>query len=1056
MGGFISGQKKRANDIPTADTTLRLSTSVQGRPRPLLYGQTRYAPNILMTAGFIPILGPSGQSGVAGGKGGGGGGKGAQQGQVQWSWYYFVDLIYGFGSVPIKKLPAFWAGKNVAVISVDSCFYNNPNDATLYQTSISTLTGQVDVDGVGDLITVPGTTLFPGDFAQMPWDYLVSLYPNLALAYRGEAYIGWGHLALGTSANIPSLNFEVQSSISFDVKALGPDANPKDVITDYLTNTWHGVPSFSASYLGDWTSYRDYCRATGQLVSIAETSTRAANSFLQDIMKFTCAEFVWSGGLLNIVPYADAQIVGNGTTWTPNTQAVYGFGDDDFLDKNKPVQVNRKPISETVNHVRVEYLDRNWFYNPEIIDLIDEAAVANAGIEIMGDVESAHIFALAGAAQVCAANLLQRGQIVGEYVFTVGRRFILLDPMDIVTLTTSHLGMVGYPVRIKEIQENSDRTLTITAEDYPGTATAPKYGIQTTNGNIVNYNVSPGDLNAPIIFEPPEALSKGLAVYIAISGQATDRWGGAEIWASYDGDQYAQVGTVRGPARMGLTSAVLPSVTKNPSGQPTIDNTNVLSVDLTESNGELTSGSAIDLNALNLLAYVGGELVAYQNAVLTAANKYDLSPLVRGALESDIAAHPIGTPFVRVDDAVAAIPFTPDRIGSTVYLKFRSFNVYGAGQADLSQTPVFTYLITGAALSSPLDQVENLRLVYEDGFAKLWWDEVDDPRGGIRYIIKKGATYESAIMLADVAHPPLIVFGNDTYWVMPYCVPTPGLTVYATAATGLTGQGNTLPENIVTTVDEQATNWLGALTNFTRVGASGSEILQATSGASQSTYEVTGTSRIDIGYEADVAINVSWQAAGAPAGQNILAITDFLNTADIFGASASAFITSYVEISIAHNDVNDVFDQPDVFDPTDVFAGPVNWGDWQKFVPGTYRGRFFKFRVQVLNSNPTQVTGFLALLNYTASVPVRLDHYQGLAVAAGGTVVTFKPDGATVAAPFNGGPNGATLPYYSASWSMQAGDQLVVSGLSKSQMTVQVLNGGVGVARTINLDVEGY
>ena len=90
-------------------------------------------------------------------------------------------------------------------------------------------------------------------------------------------------------------------------------------------------------------------------------------------------------------------------------------------------------------------------------------------------------------------------------------------------------------------------------------------------------------------------------------------------------------------------------------------------------------------------------------------------------------------------------------------------------------------------------------------------------------------------------------------------------------------------------------------------------------------------------------------------------------------------------------------------------------------------------------------------------VPTRLDHYQNQSIGSNGTTITFQPDGAASAAPFNGGPNAQNLPYVNVSWAQQAGDSFTITGLSKSSLTIQFFNGGVGVARTgVNIDVEGY
>ena len=99
-----------------------------------------------------------------------------------------------------------------------------------------------------------------------------------------------------------------------------------------------------------------------------------------------------------------------------------------------------------------------------------------------------------------------------------------------------------------------------------------------------NWNASPGDANAPLIFEPPAALLSGdLEIWVALSG--CNNWGGAQVWISSDGSSYAYAGTIPGPATQGTLSAALPDYSG--SSPDTID---TLAVDLTQSHGQLLFG----------------------------------------------------------------------------------------------------------------------------------------------------------------------------------------------------------------------------------------------------------------------------------------------------------------------------------------------------------------------------------------------------------------------------------------------------------------------------------
>src|SRR5580700_6331530 len=111
-------------------------------------------------------------------------------------------------------------------------------------------------------------------------------------------------------------------------------------------------------------------------------------------------------------------------------------------------------------------------------------------------------------------------------------------------ITDSRLGVSALTVRITAVEEDEEGTLSITAEDFfGGYSTAVVYPKQSGAGYVPNWNSPPGDVNPPIILEPPAALlTGGLEIWVALSGGAN--WGGAQVWISSDGNSYALAGTV--------------------------------------------------------------------------------------------------------------------------------------------------------------------------------------------------------------------------------------------------------------------------------------------------------------------------------------------------------------------------------------------------------------------------------------------------------------------------------------------------------------------------------
>ncbi len=1035
MGSWFQSKKQdRQQTQPMSG--LRVQSSIEGKPIPRGWGQARVAGNLIWYGDFSAVA--IQQKSGGGGKGGGatgGGGKG-QQGNVQYS--YYTSFALGVCEGPIASIDRAWVNKSVG---------NIPAQFAL--------------------------EVFNGDYAQLPWGYLSTAHPDQALNYRGLAYVAQAGLFLGSSAELPNYSFEVTFDISWATDDI-PDANPRDVVVDFLTNPYAGVPSWPSGRLASLDNYADACQAAGLFVSPIITEQAEASSFLTALLAATNATARWSSGMLDIVPWFDEPITGNGVTYTPDVTPEFDLVNDDFLPSDgdgQPIQSKRRPPNERTNALTLEYLSRDDAYDPVVVDAKDQASIQQYGLR-PSDVRNAHMICLGDAARLSAYLQLAREQIPNTYSFTLGARFIMLDVEDIVTLTRPEMSMYRQAVRIIEITENDDGSLSMEAEEFNGTVGAPRYGRQATEGYEPNTNVDPGGINDPIIFEPTDQLGAvdsplggGLQVWAAISGVDTALWGGCNIYASYDGVTFSYVGDVKGPARMGVTTAPLPAFGVNPTG-PNVDETNTLAVDLSMSASSLLSGTTDDALGLNTASYVGGEIIAYRDATLTGPNAYDLDYLVRGAYGTEGAmiagAKPAGTKFARLDQGIFKMPYDQSRIGSTIYLKFQSFNIWGGGLQDIADVPAYTYELTGEAMVSPLPDVQNLRDAYTDGFMELSWDEVTDFRSGIRYKIFEGATYEGAVQRADQAHPPFKFQGSGTFWVIAYCQPVPGRYVYSENATSRAVVGNMLTENVVITSNQKADGWLGTFTNMGMEGIppnaiirlSGADdiladpdvlvnpdILNAGGIVASGYYTIPAADRINLGRVGDIYLNATWSIAGSPVGGDILTEPDVLAMPDVLGSESTQYVDGWIEVRTSDDG--------------------VTWSDWQKYMPGVFHTNWIDLRFGLSTVNPAVIAYGLEF-TFTASVPARIDHYQAMTVTGAGLTITFEPDDASTPAPFNGGPlvggvNNTTLPFYQFTWPNQAGDVLVIDSLTLSNCVFHIENAGLPVTRTnVNATFEGY
>jgi len=1055
MSGLF-GKKTQAAQQPAPVAALRVQTSAFGKALPIIYGTTRSAPNILWYGDFTYTVVQNQPT-----SGGGGGGKGGlfgskQQAQTSTSYEYSTSVAFGICEGPIVAFGQVYSSASV----------------------------------VGSLALAGLSAGFLGPYPQTPWTYLTTHHPGQDLGYNGIAYVAASSLQLGSNPGLPNYNFEVNGVFSNSVNGL--DADPSLVVTDLMTNAHYGA-GMPSSMLGDLSTYQNYTFAAGLLLSVAYVDQRAVSQMIDEIGLATNSAPVWNGTTFTMIPYGDQIITGNGKTYNPPTQPAFSLTDDDFVPNqgsgssgsaDDPIIVDRKRPADKINSVKVEYLNRANNYNPDIVEAKEQSLIDLYGIR-QSPSAAAHMFASSTMAFASAQLALRRQLIANVFTFTVDARYAAIDPMDIVAITDSTLGLNAQWVRVTEITENDDDTFTIVAEEYlAGTGSAPLYSFQQGSGFQGNTEEAPGGIQPPIIFEPTAELlgTAGLEIWAGVCGVVPSTWGGAQVWVANSlTSDYKKVDTVIGAARMGTLSAGFGTVAVSNTGQ-TIDITNTLSVDLTESLGILVSGTQVDATNLNTLCFVDGEYVAYQTATLTATSKYNLTYLVRGALgtEDNVVTHNAGSNFLRLDNGILKIPYRQDQIGTTVYLKFLSFNVYGGGLQALSDVSPVAYAITGLALTSPLPTVQNVRPQITDLFMYIYWDDVSDFRNGIRYKIYKGASFAGAQQVGDNAHAPFIAFGADTYWIVAYCQPVPGLLVYSEAPVSITIAGNMLTKNIVLTSDQQAEGWPGVFSNGVgkdgtsiRLGGAGNilgvadflnlpDVLNYGGIIASGTYEINSLDIVNVGYVADCYVNASWKCTGVPVGQNILTLTDFLNQPDILGSASTKFVDAKVQIATAQSAASDLYVPPDLYAIGDLYGWYSGWSDWTDFVPGVYRAQLIKFRL-VLTTTDAQTICYVLAFSYTVSVKPRIDHYQNVNVLAGGHTITFEPDDASAAAAFNGGPQlggvgNATLPYINFSWVGSAGLVPIIDTLTLSTLTFHFVDGsGTPTAvSSVNVTAEGY
>jgi hypothetical protein len=565
-----------------------------------------------------------------------------------------------------------------------------------------------------------GLSLATGSPTQPVWSYLTSKFPAQAIPYSGIAYVYAQDYDLSDSATLSNHSFEIDFATQLGGGVC--DADPKDVVTDFLTNASCGVPGWAAGLIGDLSDYSLYCRANNLLLSPVLESQSSAASVLEEWLTATNSAAFWSEGVLKIRPYGDAAATGNAVTWTPDLTPAYDLTEDDLVagDDGAAVSIEILDQSDAYNIVQFEFLDRANQYNVGIATAQDLDNIVTYGPRKQ-DPTTVHCICDAAIARQAVQLYGQRVLYTREkYSFKLPWNFALLEPTDYVTLSTASdsLALDRVLVRITEISEDGDGLLAVTAEGVPaGVASAALYSAHSSSGYAADTEVAPGSVSTPWLFiAPPDLAGLDPEIWLAV-GSTSPSWGGCQVWVSTDGTDYSMVGTIDGPARYGTLTAALPS-----GGDP--DTANTLAVDLSASLGQLTGVGASDMDAGVTLSMVGDEVIAFQNAALTSAYCYALSPLRRGLRGTTSGAHAVGTPFARLDEAIFKIGYDASNVGDTIHVKLPSFNVYGRGLEDLSAVTAYSIAITSAPGRAAYRDIK-----FKRSYAQPATPAGDDPAG---------------------------------------------------------------------------------------------------------------------------------------------------------------------------------------------------------------------------------------------------------------------------------------------------------------------------------------
>lgn len=548
-------------------------------------------------------------------------------------------------------------------------------------------------------------TLIEGNQGQQPSTYMQTMHPSQALGNSTIACVFTPKMDLGESAQLPNYNYEAFGPMMFGAGIM--DADTAGCIADLLTNPYYGSRFQGAIDVSLSTIAKNYWNSNDFFISPLLNSAQPCAGIIESWCNAGNVATFWSEGQAKFIPYGDTTTVGNGFTYTPQTHPVVDLDDDDFLASGAsedPVTIERTPWQDAFNQVKVQFSNRLNNYDPGVVTEQDDFAIEQFTERPEGQQDYSFLKTQEAATFAANIRLKRLVYIRKKYTFKIsGIRYCFLEPMDIVTLTDLVLGLDKEPVRIIEIQEDSDRIYSVTAEEFPwGTSTATLYAKQPGKpGPPPPALASPGKTNVVSIFEPTARVATTLAnsafqIWAALNGGPN--WGGCNVWVSFDDQSYQKLDPVqRGPSRAGTLTAPIASL-------PDPDTTSALSV---STSGELFNVTAAQANALTTLSLIGeDEYVAYQNASLTATsqqgnvNSYNLTTLRRGQFSSPVVAHVTGESFIRLDSQIYQYSYDPSLTGTQIWFKFPAFNLLQNQLQGLDECIAYPHQVGGSNLAT--------------------------------------------------------------------------------------------------------------------------------------------------------------------------------------------------------------------------------------------------------------------------------------------------------------------------------------------------------------------
>lgn len=426
-------------------------------------------------------------------------------------------------------------------------------------------------------------------------------------------------------------------------------------------------------------SQYDTTQLTDTLVGFARTSNSSPRDLISPLSEIFFFDTVDSGSKMKFVRRGGASAL---------TIPVADLGADasgDGIGNVDPITLTITQEQELPRSTTMTYLSATTDYQEQVqrefraqtLSVYDESL--NVPI-VMGDNDAK--------ARV-QAKLWETWIQRSTFKFATQFKYLMLEPGDVVNITGTS-GQV-YTVRIKHMGSDGNGVLTFEADPaVPSIYPNPSTSVTDMPQAATSLGFAKGSIpySAQTLLEvldlpPLRNTDTTPGLYIAAGGLSS-RWPGCNVDMSRDDTSFSSLVGITNQSVIGVATSALGQY----AGGNTVDEINSVSVQLYDDDLELSSISyASMLNGGNA-CLLGGELMYFRNAVLTAPGTYTLSGFVRGrqGTEAAMATHVAGEVFVLLDPAaLVAVGINITDIGQPLYFQPFLKNIFG-GNPGLTVT----------------------------------------------------------------------------------------------------------------------------------------------------------------------------------------------------------------------------------------------------------------------------------------------------------------------------------------------------------------------------------